>query len=74
MTAIYDITFEVVSGDCTLYSVTYNMMGENAFALPVNFCVSTIDANQWIAAVALENTTDAEVTYTFTVSIATVQA
>ena len=74
MTAVYEITFVVTSGDCTLYSVTVNMMGQNEFAVPVNYCISTIDANAWITAAAIENTTDAEVTYTFTVSVATVQA
>ena len=74
MTAIYEITFTVTSGDCTLYSVTASRMGITEMALPVNYCISTIDANAWITAMAIENTTDAEVTYTFTVSVATVQA
>lgn len=74
MTAIYDITFTVTSGDCTLYSVTISRMGPTEMAVPGNFCNATIDANAWITAAAIENTTDAEVTYTFTVSVATVQA
>ena len=74
MTAIYEITFTVTSGDCTLYSVTASRMGITETPIPVNYCISTIDANAWITAAAIENTTDAEVTYTFTVSVATVQA
>lgn len=74
MTAIYEITFVVTIGDCTLYSVTYNMAGENATPLPMNYCISSIDANDWRAVIAIENTTDAEVTYAIEVTYVTAQA